>query len=532
MCATVVVLGVATIGCKDPTEMTFVLTTDVPCEKIKGVSVAVGSPDDIDKRPSAVTSHTCQAGGLGSIVTIPSGEKNDRMSIRVTAGVERDPGECEAPGFGTGCIVARRSLRYVPHTPLTVEISLRSACNGVTCGAAETCVVGVCTSADVVDPNACTGSCDERALAPTKGWPAVPSPLVCGDMQGLQPGAIWPMQGFCPTRIGRSPRVGAQTSNVRWTAAVGAPIASGISVAANGTIYFGSVDNKLHAAGPDGKLKWASRTGAGFSEASGALGRDGSLYMGNDDMSLYAFDPGGGVKWTFPLGGLQTLSPNIGGDGTIYAGGGAGSRNVYALSSNGTKRWEFPTGADIWSSPAIGIDGTIFFGSEDSYLYAVRPDGTKKWAFFANDGLQTPIVAPNGWVYFNGKPSICALDGDGNFRWVTKTDSDCTVPALAADGTVYAGTANGVVYAFDGFLGTIKWQLTLTPFDKWTQPVVGADGLIYIGATDGTFYALTPQGTVKWSLKTGGGIHGAPAMGKDGTLYFGSDDGSLYAVGP
>jgi outer membrane protein assembly factor BamB len=497
------------------------------------VTVAVGSPEEVDKRPSAATSHKCEAGGaLGTIVTVPSGEKNDRMSIRITAGVDRDPADCEGAGFGTGCIVARRALRFVPHTPLTLDVSLRSACNGVTCGPAETCVVGVCTSADVVNAGTCTGQCDERALTPTKGWPGVPSPLVCGDMQGLQPGALWPMMGYCPTRIGRSPRAGAQTNNVRWTANVGAPIASGISIAANGTIYFGASDNRLYAAGPDGRVKWSSRTGAGFSVSTASIARDGSLYMGNSDTNLYAFEPGGGVKWTFGVGGLQTLAPNVGRDGSVYVGGGSGGKSVFALDSNGTKRWEFPTGADIWSSPTIGLDGTIYFGSEDSNLYAVRPDGTKKWAYFANEGLQTTIVSPSGWLYFNGKPSICALDGDGNLKWITKTDGDCTVPALAADGTVYAGTASGIVYAFDGFLGIIKWQIALTPFDTWTQPVVGADGLIYLGATDGTFYALTPEGSLKWQLKAGGAIHGAPAIGKDGTVYFGSDDGLLYAVGP
>ena len=45
----------------------------------------------------------------------------------------------------------------------------------------------------------------------------------------------------------------------------------------------------------------------------------------------------------------------------------------------GTKKWEFSTADAITSSPAIGTDGTIYFGSYDGKLYALKPDGTKKW---------------------------------------------------------------------------------------------------------------------------------------------------------
>jgi outer membrane protein assembly factor BamB len=253
--------------------------------------------------------------------------------------------------------------------------------------------------------------------------------------------------------------------------------------------------------------------------------------MGNDDTKLYAFDPGGGVKWTSPIGGHLTTAPNIAADGTILVGGGSGNPNVFALDRNGGQRWKFTTGGDIWSSPTIGPDGTIYFGSEDSHLYALRPDGTMKWSYPASEGLQTAIVGTNGVVYFNGKPSLCAVDANGQLQWVTATDGDSTIPALGADGTLYAGTAAGSFYAFDE-KGQVKWKLMLTPFDTWSQPVVGADGIIYAGAMDGSFYALEAFGAVKWKLMTGGAIHGAPAIGADGTVYFGSDDGKLYAVGP
>ena len=54
----------------------------------------------------------------------------------------------------------------------------------------------------------------------------------------------------------------------------------------------------------------------------------------------------------------------------------------YATGHNtGTKKWEFAAGNWIHSSPAIGSDGTLYVGSRDNKLYALNPDGTKKWEF-------------------------------------------------------------------------------------------------------------------------------------------------------
>jgi outer membrane protein assembly factor BamB len=531
VCAAALLLG----GCREPTQMTFVLSTDVPCERVTGVAIAVGAPEDIDSKPLATTTRTCTgAGDLGTIVTVPSGSKTDAMSIKVTVGVGRDPSECQGATFGTGCIAARRSLRYIPHTPLTLGVDLRSVCNGVVCGSDETCVAGACTSALVGDPGACNGNCTEASLKPTSARPQVPSPLVCGDMSGLQAGAIWPMLGYCPTHVGRSPRVGAQTNGVRWVASVGpdAGIKTGITISANGTIYFGTTNGKLYAATPTGQLKWSSlASGGGFFQTVGAIGRDGSVYMGSSEGNLYAFDPGGGVKWSFTTTGQTNLAPNIMGDGTILVGS-VGQNNVFAVDPGGALRWQFSTNGEMWASPTIGVDGRIFFGSEDQYMYALGADGQVKWQFFGDHGLQSAVLGEDGRVYFSGKPSICALDFNGTLQWVTDTDADATTPALASDGTVYAGTSAGSFYAFDGRTGTVKWQLTLTPFETWTQPIIGADGLVYIGATDGTFYALTPGGAVKWKLETQSGIHAPAAMGADGTIYFGTEAGQLYAVGP
>jgi outer membrane protein assembly factor BamB len=52
----------------------------------------------------------------------------------------------------------------------------------------------------------------------------------------------------------------------------------------------------------------------------------------------------------------------------------------------------------ISSSSAIGIDGTVYVGSQDTYLYAINPDGTMKWKFKGGSFESSPAIgaaAPN-----------------------------------------------------------------------------------------------------------------------------------------
>ena len=60
--------------------------------------------------------------------------------------------------------------------------------------------------------------------------------------------------------------------------------------------------------------------------------------------------------------------------------------NVAQAQTPGTKKWEFTATGEVHNNPTIGPDGTIYFTAwYDSFyeiptrLYAINPDGTKKW---------------------------------------------------------------------------------------------------------------------------------------------------------
>jgi hypothetical protein len=154
-------------SCRSATEITIVASTDIPCAELSGLTITTGGPNDVETKAFSTSAKTCDASGaLGTIVLAPSAGKNDDVALKLVLGVGRDPASCTAPGYGKGCIVARREVTYVPHTGLRILVPLDRACDGVPCSETQTCVRGACASRTIQDPSGCAGSngCGEGAL--------------------------------------------------------------------------------------------------------------------------------------------------------------------------------------------------------------------------------------------------------------------------------------------------------------------------------------------------------------------------------
>lgn len=64
----------------------------------------------------------------------------------------------------------------------------------------------------------------------------------------------------------------------------------------------------------------------------------------------------------------------------------------------------------------------------------------------------------------------------------------------------------------------------------FSSPIVAADGTVYIGSADRGYYAFTAEGKLRWKVPTGEIIDSAGLLDDRGRLYFGSGDGKLRAV--
>ncbi len=388
---------------------------------------------------------------------------------------------------------------------------------------------------------------------------------------------------------GQSQYVGPQNNNTKWNYTTGdanSTIGYAPSIGPDGTIYvptrFNNGSNymaNLYALNPDGSKKWnytivdgLNSGGYNSFRGSPAITKDGTIYINGEFHDntrtygfVYALNPDGTFKWKYILNEGATVymsgSLAVGTNGTIYFTSQFLTDNylrwkgkLNALNPNGTKKWEYIVndGIDGVSrySPAIAPDGTIYFvySTWNNYnscnLYAMYPNGTKKWNFLINNenSVSHPSVASDGTIYLTTRKNLYAINPDGSFKWkYTPNINNCnlqTSPSIAKDGTIYvAGSYNdgnsylGILYAINPD-GTLKWSFITTQV-VMNGAAIGADGTIYFG--DGgvadTFYALNPDGTVKWSLAVQPTT--AAALDRNGNLYFGILKGRvsmLYAI--
>lgn len=160
-------LAAPLLACREPTQIKVEVTTDLDCKDHGGTAIAVGPLGSLGTRPPASTSSECGVTKtIGHAVLIPSGDNDSEVSFEVRTGVGIDPKFCTEPGNASQCIVARRALRFIPHTGLMVKVAMTADCRGVVCDPSSTCVRGACRPATIDDPSRCEGvGCGDDVLA-------------------------------------------------------------------------------------------------------------------------------------------------------------------------------------------------------------------------------------------------------------------------------------------------------------------------------------------------------------------------------
>ena len=334
--------------------------------------------------------------------------------------------------------------------------------------------------------------------------------------------SAWPMFRHDPQHTGRSSLSGPETPTERWRILTGAS-GSSPAIAADGTLYVGSVDTRLYAIGRHGVLKWRFTT-RGEVHSSPAIGADGTVYFGSDDGSLYAVNPGGTEKWRAEVGGRLRSSPAVDRNGVVYV---SSSEGLHAFNPDGTLKWTAPE-VDEESSPAIGPDGTVFVGSAGS-LTSLNSDGLQKWSILlGGQTISSAAVGTDGAVYVGSLDKLYAVNPDGTFRWTfTATAGIGTAPAIGADGTIYVGSVDNRLYALKRD-GSLRWIFNFQD-EIQSSPTIGADGTIYVGSFDGRLYAINPDSSLQWSFPIPGDIIASPTIGADRTIFV-SSGGSLLAI--
>ncbi|HUB08860.1 MAG TPA: choice-of-anchor D domain-containing protein [Myxococcales bacterium] len=318
------------------------------------------------------------------------------------------------------------------------------------------------------------------------------------------------------------------------------------------------------ASGSDGNppnLYYLSSVGAVvFSEPYGedgfdscpALAPDDTLFLADDDgsgggdpYSAIAFQASGnsvtqlaGVN--FPLTAeAERFGSVVNSDGSTYWGNNGQFFGVTAPSAGFSIMPGWPNGGVtlFTDNNASGVTNTTIAVVSDLALDTVTNNNL--YAYSASEDM-------NNAGNFTVGGNLVALDPTtGATKWTFTLPrtalpsgwqglaSDCgnAAPAIAPDGTVYVGNANGL-YAIDGATGAEKWLFSSANVSS--SPAIGGDGTIFFGVDDGSFYAVTSTGTLRFKVTSGGTISSSPAIvqvnGGPTFVAFTSDDGNVYAI--
>jgi len=330
--------------------------------------------------------------------------------------------------------------------------------------------------------------------------------------------------------------------------------ADGTIYVGGGFDRFNFKDRYLYAFNPDGTLKWKFDGTHGFF-SSPAIGPDDTIYcVSNGDLlySLEDADTHANLNWKIKLDySFGLSSPTVGNDGTIHVG--SPSFNYFQVNPDGTIKWRYKTDWCIISSPAIDDYGTVYIGSKDHNLYAFSEDEQKlKWKFATGsfyDGHlvdSSPAIGDDGTIYFGTDPygaarqdpvtvtsNFWAVNPNGTLKWVFETDDGVeSSPAIGQDGTIYFGSYDGYLYSVKDAdnQGLLNWKYkTEGAIDG--SPIIDADGVIYFASRDLYLYALYPNGTLKWKFQAEDGFESSPSIDSNGYLYIGSFDSYFYCIG-
>ena len=174
--------------------------------------------------------------------------------------------------------------------------------------------------------------------------------------------------------------------------------------------------------------------------------------------------------------------------------------------------------------------------------------GTQPWAFQTGKGIfATPTIAADGTIYAGSADNVLyGLDETGQEVWRFETGEIIdTAPALLDDESLIIGSGDEnmykvstdrtipghqrVIWSFTPTLPPVEGQLV-----SWWEgsPNVGPDGVIYQGNTGGAAYAVNPDGSQKWAHQAENAVWTVPAMDDSGVTFWGSVDTRIFALNP
>jgi len=256
---------------------------------------------------------------------------------------------------------------------------------------------------------------------------------------------------------------------------------------------------------------------------------------------------------------------DINGDGSneVIFGDGNGLLHVVDIDGNELEGFPFDLEDTIWGSPAVADlendgDLEIVIGSKDQHLFILNSDGSEQADYNAHQSIMGTTALGNIDDDEDLEIIFGGYSGAGFLFAINPDGSDVQGFPVEVDEKIQKGIA---LADFDGnnkmdiIFGTNDKNLYLLSDNGeeiWSQPFeVGddircapvvlqlseennSDKIILVGSRDNSFYGINADGSLRFSIETGGNVEVSPGVvdieGIGPVIFFGSDDEYLYAV--
>jgi outer membrane protein assembly factor BamB len=195
---------------------------------------------------------------------------------------------------------------------------------------------------------------------------------------------------------------------------------------------------------------------------------------------------------------------------------------------------DLPTSADVGRA-AVANDN-LFVGDANGEVYKMHLGPGESinatvWSYTEGEAafVSAPVLGDGLLALSDDKGGIVVLDRDsGEVVWTIQATTPKEVALALCDAVLVYGAADGVT-AVSLASGTMRWTF---PGRAVHEPPSCLDGTVYAGSEDGNLYAIDEEtGTELWRHETSDAVLASPIV-SDGVVFVASTDGSVTALQP
>ena len=201
---------------------------------------------------------------------------------------------------------------------------------------------------------------------------------------------------------------------------------------------------------------------------------DGTLYFGDDSSNLVAMTGAGSIKWSIPL--VAQGYPVEGLGGTIFTstsslGSNVDTSGVYASNPDGGAAWGVTVDGGLYTTnPAVAVDGTVRLGAMGSgndapgVLYKIDPSLRRRRLVQGRRRRGDQRVrrcADDRTTYVSGSNAMTVVGLERQANGATLAQG-CSEPTIDQNGDVYAVCYFSLLTSFDRNLN-LRWPQVPIP---------------------------------------------------------------------